>query len=228
MARRRKAAIEEDVDDSAAVKPLSVLLWSVASIVGVFIVYNAFMRQPPEAVRLAQRAATTWDDSTSPKGNQNTVVLRYDPAIEEVQRELLATGHYKGLVDGVNGNQTRLAIEAYLRDNNLALSVDVTPRLLEHMRFTRKISDAAQFTGSTGRTIPAKIAGAPSRITQVQRVLADLGYEPGEPSGIMNAATHNAIRKFETEQGLVADGEIDSRLLAELAKTTGYEHLGSN
>ena len=223
MARRKRAKVEDETVDETTVNPLSVLLWSAASLAGVVIVYNAFMNQPPEAVRLAKRgvAMELASQDTSPKGNQNTVILRYDQAIEDVQRELLATGHYKGLVDGVNGQQTRIAIQAYQRDNNLALTDDVTPQLLEHIRFTRKISDAAEFTGSTDSAKPV----TRTRVTDVQKALADLGYQPGEITGQLNAATRAALRQFETDKGLRVDGEIDASVIRELSKTTGYEHL---
>ena len=35
-----------------------------------------------------------------------TVRLRYDPVVEEAQRELQAAGFYRGSIDGVAGNQT--------------------------------------------------------------------------------------------------------------------------
>jgi peptidoglycan hydrolase-like protein with peptidoglycan-binding domain len=225
MARRKKVEFEMDEpDEDSGVNPLPVVLWSVSAIAGLFIVYNVFAGQPLGTTQLAQDQ----DPSNISIAGRNTVILRYDADIEEVQRQLLATGHYRGLVDGVTGNRTRLAIEAYQRDNNLPVSAIVTPELIEHIRFTAKFAAAAEYTASTDQSVPKAASTASAETTRmisIQKALADLGYQPGEATGSVNAATRSAIRKFETENSLAVDGEIDDRVLAQLSKTTGYENL---
>jgi hypothetical protein len=49
----------------------------------------------------------------------------------EVQRKLLLAGYDAGPVDGVMGAQTRTAIAAFQRDNNLAVTGDINSPLLE-------------------------------------------------------------------------------------------------
>ena len=228
MARRKKVEFEfEEPDDDAGVNPLPVVLWSASALAGLFIVYNVFMGQPPGSTQLA-RAQSSGSGSQNLVEGRNTVILRYDPDIEEVQRQLLATGHYQGLVDGVTGNRTRLAIEAYQRENGLSLSPVVTPELIDHIRYTAKIAAAAEFTASTEPTLKksnTSQAAASRRVVNVQKALADLGYQPGEATGAINTTTRDAIRKFEGENGLPVDGELDDQILARLAKTTGYEGL---
>ncbi len=224
----RRKQVRSDVAEATpeGVRPLQVVLWSAASIAAGFIVYNVFLNQPPEAVRMAHRAhaSAAAVDVAAVKGSQNTITLRYEPEVEELQRELLATGHYNGLVDGVNGTRTRLAIAAYQSQHGMSGPADVSPRLLEHIRFTRKVNDATQFTASTGQS-PTSPQRPVNRISLVQRALADLGYGPGEATGAINAATRDAIRRFEADKRLLVDGLIDNAVLAELSKTTGYENL---
>ncbi len=57
----------------------------------------------------------------APTKPTTSITIKYDPLVEDVQRELLATGHYRGLVDGVAGKQTLLAIKSYQQDNQLPL-----------------------------------------------------------------------------------------------------------
>jgi peptidoglycan hydrolase-like protein with peptidoglycan-binding domain len=214
MARRKRAEIEEEASgETEGVSPLAPVLWSVSCLASALILYNIMLGQPPRSERLAMNGEAS---------SQNTVVLKYEPDVEELQRELLATGHYKGLVDGVNGARTREAIFAYQRDNNLPASPHVTPALLEQVRFSRKIVDATEFTASTGATAtPVKR----NRTALLQEALASLGYDPGDITGEMNPTTRAAIRRFKSENGLTADGEVDGVLLAKLSRTTGFEGL---
>ena len=49
-----------------------------------------------------------------------------------------------------------------------------------------------------------------------------LGYEPGEPDGVVGQQTTAAIKAFQKEAGLTADGSIDETLIrALLARKDG-------
>ncbi|MBY6203495.1 lytic murein transglycosylase [Halomonas denitrificans] len=67
------------------------------------------------------------------------------------------------------------------------------------------------------------IERAPSvqTIRDVQTRLLDLGFDPGEPDGLMGPATRSALRDWQAAEGLVADGYPDERTLERL--TNGGE-----
>lgn len=46
------------------------------------------------------------------------------------------------------------------------------------------------------------------QVRTVQQLLAAKGYEPGEADGIMGEATVGAVRAFQENSGLLADGEV--------------------
>ena len=48
-------------------------------------------------------------------------------------------------------------------------------------------------------------------IAGLQRRLAELGYSPGEPDGILGPATRGALRQFQLDRGLIPDGYPDER-----------------
>ena len=151
--------------------------------------------------------------------------LKYDPLVEEVQRQLLAAGFYKGMVDGVAGRRTRQAIEAFQKAAGLEVTGEPTPSLAEHVRFTREIAEASLFTGTVEED-----GGAESRaqIRRVQTGLAELAYSPGEITGELTEKTRQAIREFQRDRGLDQTGEISDTLMAELSKLSGQSELKSN
>ncbi len=199
--------------------PLPFLAHGASFVLACMIVYNAFFGQA--GTKRAQGLSTRVEVNA---GDTNTIVLRYDPQVEEVQRALLSSGDYKGMVDGVAGQQTRLAIEAYQKKSGLAANGQVSDALIEHLRFTQQIAEAADFTGSIGaseETAPDK-----KQVLDVQTALAELGYQPGEITGGMNRATRAAITAFEKDRGLPESGEISTKLLTEIAKMSGSSATG--
>ncbi len=73
------------------------------------VIANATMFQPVKPLGLAKAGENIErPDLVSENPHANTVIIKYDPAVEEVQRELLAAGEYDGLVDGIFGDRTEV------------------------------------------------------------------------------------------------------------------------
>jgi peptidoglycan hydrolase-like protein with peptidoglycan-binding domain len=237
---RKKKKASFVVDTPRASKPFAVLLSSAAMVGGCAILFNAFFNQNSgiesqiTSFGAKTRVTVSADDKTS-----RTITLKYDALVEDVQRELLSTGHFNGLVDGVTGPKTAVAIEAYQRENKIDVTGTASNRLLEHIRYTRKLNQAAEFTGSV--TPQAKVEGivvqplaqltrpkkaAPFKpaaanmvenaVSKVQVRLASLGYDPGSRSGQMDEGTRSAILIFEMDHGIPMEGKISKPLLAAL------------
>ena len=219
-------------DDERKIKPSSMLMLCSATILGVMIIYNALATSPTRPLPLH---ATTRMEVRVPETSSNTVVFKYDSDVEKLQRELLATGHYKGLVDGVMGQRTQIAIQEYQHDNALQETGIASPELINHIRYTRKIKAAAEFTGSVDAlpelaTLPVikpvtkkAVAANPTKQQQVLRAqitLANLGYDIGEATGAMDETTRSAILKFQMENVLAMEGRVDATLLAALSQSS--------
>ena len=206
--------------------PLSILALVATVTLSFAILYNAFLGQVegaggPRFVASQETAtgASTRVDVIVSDRKQGTIVLKYDPRVEEVQRALLATGNYKGMVDGVAGRNTRLAIAAYQRSAGLRINGEVSNELIEHLRYTQQVAAASQFTASVAEL--QKDPGEAAALRQVQTGLAELGYAPGEITGDLTSATIRAIIQFEKDRGLPSDGTVSSELLAEISKMSG-------
>jgi peptidoglycan hydrolase-like protein with peptidoglycan-binding domain len=227
LAKRQKSVIAEERGFRARVLGVALPCFAVA-LTGM-TVFNAFFGHAGTN-RGGDMFATA---STSAKSDapQHTVILKYDETVEDVQRELLAAGLFVGLVDGVDGPQTKVAIENYQRANQLDVSGAVSPSLLEHIRYTKKLALAAKFTDSiapitkpekTKAAVPAPVlkpvAAAPQTggFVDLQKRLARLGYDPGTRSGQLDEATRSAILIFEMDHGLAMEGKVTKAFLAAL------------
>jgi peptidoglycan hydrolase-like protein with peptidoglycan-binding domain len=210
-------------DDERKMKPVSLLMITTAAILGSMIIYNAVWsagsahRQQLYAEIPA--GATTRMEVTVPTNDATTVVIKYDPLVEDVQRELLAMGDYKGMVDGVIGQRTKQAIQQYQQTNGLAVTGEVSTELVTHIMFTKKTKASPEITGSIDPAPPRIVQDESNKISKVQLALANLGYDLGAPSGTLDEPTRAAILQFEMENGLTMDGAINAELTAALAKT---------
>lgn len=210
-------------DEGRKIRPASVFAAAAMAIISGAVVYNSFFaQQVPHRAGLAP-ATTRLQVAGSKTGK--TIQLRYDPVVEEVQRQLLAGGYYKGVVDGVIGKRTRLAIQAYQQAMGLELTGEPTAGLAEHIRYTRQISEASLFTGTVE---PDPEAAMRAQTRRVQTGLAELGYSPGEISGDLTPQTRTAIKHFQRDRGIGETGDISDPLLTELSKLSGQSELTSD
>jgi peptidoglycan hydrolase-like protein with peptidoglycan-binding domain len=123
------------------------------------------------------------------------------PAVEDVQRRLRVLGADLGLtgIDGVFLGATLAAVRSFQRQHALAEDGDVGPATwaaLVDATFT--LGDrllylhAPHFHGADVRTL--------------QGALNVLGFAAGEPDGIFGVYTERALREFQANAGLPADG----------------------
>ncbi|MBI2720387.1 MAG: peptidoglycan-binding protein [Rhizobiales bacterium] len=218
------------IDDRGRGSRSAAVFAAVATVViSATVAYNAIYAQPPGNRNFADAGktpggVTRQSVDVGSTGGQ-TIQLRYDPVVEQVQRELLTSGYYKGIVDGVVGRRTKDAIAAYQQAAGLAVTGEPSPELAEHIRYTREVAEASIFTGSVSADADAEQR---AQIRRVQTGLSELAYAPGAVTGELNDATRTAIRKFQKDRGLAETGEISEALMTELAKLSGQSELLSN
>ncbi|MEO0618083.1 MAG: peptidoglycan-binding protein [Pseudomonadota bacterium] len=67
---------------------------------------------------------------------------------------------------------------------------------------------------------PSPSAVNESDIAKTQRLLNGLGFEAGKPTGTMDAKTKKAIKSFQTRNGMVPTGIVDSTLIKRIEGAT--------
>jgi peptidoglycan hydrolase-like protein with peptidoglycan-binding domain len=72
-----------------------------------------------------------------------------------------------------------------------------------------------------------QMAPTPERYREIQQALIDKGYYEGEPSGAWGSDCATALKKFQQDQNLQADGKLDSLTLISLGLGPRREQPGS-
>ena len=139
------------------------------------------------------------------------------PAVEDIQRRLLVLGHDLGRtgIDGVYLGRTREAVESFQREHGLAENgvvgdqtwaalVDATFTLGDRMLYLR----VPHFHGRD--------------VSSMQEALNALGFACGLADGIFGAFTERAVREFQRNAGLAADGIVGPETVSAL---TNLRHV---
>lgn len=77
---------------------------------------------------------------------------------------------------------------------------------------------AAPSHGASGEAAPISFE---QLVTDIQRMLTELGYRPGPVDGAMGERTRQAIRRYQSNTGLAVDGHPSEGLRRHLLVTTG-------
>ncbi len=214
---------------SNAMRSVKISIMSVM-IIGASgaIAYNVLTQQSPKkllpgstAVRVQVNDIDVADASTRTDPSsigrllsrtENTPRASQDKALTTaIQDQLAFLGFYKGPVDGRTGPQTLDAIKLYQQQNSLKPTGQASRKLLDHLKFTRKIADASNATGSI-----SPLAERQPDILKVQELLTLFGYLPGVVDGVFGRSTQSAIRQFEADRSMPVTGQITTSLLQEL------------
>ena len=141
--------------------------------------------------------------------------------IKVVQQKLKTWGYYTGIVDGIYGTKTTAAIKKFQSANGLTADGIAGTKTLEKMGITIGLTVSAATITSSGTSADIKI---------LQQRLKDLGYYTSSVDGIYGSGTTAAIKKFQSANGLTADGIAGPKTLNQLGITTvsGSSSSGSS
>lgn len=168
-----------------------------------------------------------------PVDRRSVPVVEASALVLELQTALRSNGLYEGPLDGINGPATERSIRLYERLQGRSETGDATESLLALITLhgadsvlspsvaipRRKPGSFQQIVSSQDDLVPSTVADP--RLTQIQRLLSELGYGPLSADGVMGENTSSAIQRFELDRGLPITGKPTSEIVARLEMVSG-------
>ncbi|WP_088346046.1 MULTISPECIES: peptidoglycan-binding domain-containing protein [Rhodomicrobium] len=172
-----------------------------------------------EEVKPEAPAASIPRSTLAPLGSLDAVVRDTAPPppaklVRAIQRELAGRGYSVGQESGLLGMQTRAAILAFEFDEGLPLAGEASEAVLKSLIFGKA-------AGKRGPGPDGRFEGRQALVAGVQDMLARMGYTSGPVDGQLDGKTRDAIRKFESDRHLQAEGRLTERVLLEMVIVTG-------
>lgn len=185
---------------------------------GTVEAYNALSRErnaTPTPTALTQSVLmVTVDPANTP--TPTALVLKLGVTGDEVTRlqtKLAALKYYTGEVDGQYGQGTAMAVKLFQAQAGLAAD-----GLAGSATLTALYGDAAQtyLPTPTPSPTPSQLGKGDQgdSVKALQQRLKDLGYYPGGVDGDYGGGTQEAIRLFQSQNGLTVDGVCGSATMA--------------
>lgn len=135
-----------------------------------------------------------------------------------LQRRLQQLGYYTGMIDGVFGESTRIAVLRFQRDNGITPTgqVGTTTQfyLARVIAQPSMIPVVSQSTATVVRpivttpTTSMSMGNAGEDVRKVQRRLRDLGFYNGPINGFFDNNTQNAVIRFQQAYGITTTGIV--------------------
>jgi peptidoglycan hydrolase-like protein with peptidoglycan-binding domain len=122
------------------------------------------------------------------------------PAVTRLQQRLRDLGYFKQNPTGYFGNVTKNAVAAFQR------KAGIPGTGVANQQTWDALLNTAQVPGKTTNT-------SSQQVRDVQQLLSDLGYYNGAVTGTVGTVTRVAIVEFQRDNGLTADGVVDTQLV---------------
>lgn len=149
--------------------------------------------------------------------------------VTQLQNALKLLGFYTGGVDGKFGSGTRAAVIQFQRTNGLTadgLAGTKTQQLL-YSQVNSGISgdnssssSSSSSSSASGFTRTLRKGYTGTDVISVQQKLKDLGFYTGSVDGVYGTGSMAAVKAFQRQNGLTADGLVGSRTHAVLMSAT--------
>ena len=142
--------------------------------------------------------------------------------VQQMQQRLRSLGYLADGADGIFGSRTQAAIQLFQRENNLTVSESATRETL------MKLYNAS--TAKCSSYIDLYSGDSGYRVRELNKRLKELFYLDGSVTDTYTSETSEAVRRFQTQTGLVVDGNasavLQQRLFAPGApECSGYSEL---
>lgn len=151
--------------------------------------------------------------------NSDTTYIRENSSgatVSKVQTELKALGYYYGQITGNAGPKTVAAIKSFQGKNGLTADGIAGPQTIAKIDAAYEAKGGSS-SGSGSSASGLKLNSKGTDVRNLQQDLTTLGYYWAEITGNFGAKTETAVRRFQEENGLTADGVAGTKTLNAIA-----------
>ena len=166
--------------------------------------------------------------------NSDTTYIRENSSgatVSKVQTELKALGYYSGQVTGNAGPKTVAAIKSFQGKNGLTADGIAGPQTIAKIDAAYEAKGGSS-SGSGSSASGLKLNSKGTEVRNLQQDLTTLGYYWAEITGNFGERTETAVKRFQEESGLTADGVAGTKTLnaiaAAVARKGGTPASGGN
>ncbi len=157
-------------------------------------------------------STSTSTTSTSTTSTTTTIPIVINN-ITDAQTVLKNLGLYEGMIDGINGPETKKALKVFQELAGLKIDGILGPNTIDAL-----IAGESSYVDIGGADISSVKTEYSLEIQKAQEKLKDLKLYEGIIDGINGTETKNAIKEFQTKSGLVVDGVLGPLTLSALDK----------
>ena len=151
--------------------------------------------------------------------NSDTTYIRENSSgatVSKVQTELKALGYYYGQITGNAGPKTVAAIKSFQGKNGLTADGIAGPQTIAKIDAAYEAKGGSS-SGSGSSASGLKLNSKGTDVRNLQQDLTTLGYYWAEITGNFGAKTETAVKRFQEENGLTADGVAGTKTLNAIA-----------
>lgn len=151
--------------------------------------------------------------------NSDTTYIRENSSgatVSKVQTELKALGYYYGQITGNAGPKTVAAIKSFQGKNGLTADGIAGPQTIAKIDAAYEAKGGSS-SGSGSSASGLKLNSKGTEVRNLQQDLTTLGYYWAEITGNFGAKTETAVKRFQEESGLTADGVAGTKTLNAIA-----------
>ena len=141
--------------------------------------------------------------------------------VKKMQNRLKELGYLKGSADGDFGDATETAVKNFQANNGLEVDGKAGSATLNKLYSSSARKAATTTVTNTPRPTATpftsyKNGDSGSEVRRMQQRLKELGYLTGSADGDFGDATEDAVRAFQSRNGLTADGKAGTATLTKL------------
>ena len=162
-----------------------------------------------------RKASADSSDSTYVREGSSGTTVR------DVQTKLKALGYYNGEITGHVGSKTEAAIKEFQKDYGLTADGIAGPQTLAKID---AVYDGSGKTAGASGGSGLRLGSTGTAVRDLQQDLTTLGFYWAEVTGNFGSKTETAVKRFQEEHGLTADGVAGPKTLA--AIETAVEKKG--